>query len=81
MKKANQFFGYALYAIGAIKIIIVILMVITLVSSLGTIAQGETANPFYATAGFLMFAAIIVYVEIGLIIGSIVMIILNIKTS
>ena len=79
MKKANQIFGYSLYALGAIKIILVVLMLFTLVANIGTITQGGNVNLFYTTTAFVTFTIILGFVEIGLVIGSIVMIILNIK--
>ena len=76
MRKANEIFGYGYFVIGVIKIIILILGVIQFGTNVGNIVHGgEVENSsFYSS-----LSVMVGFVQIAFAIGSIVMIILNIK--
>lgn len=76
MKKINEFFGYALYVVGAARMLLVILVLIKMISNLTIIFNGGDAS---YSSYYYLFSRTVGYAQLILAIGSIVMIILNIK--
>ncbi len=76
VKKANEFFGYALFTLGALKIIALIIIIANIVTNLNSIFSGGSASYEYLPTSFTTALS---YAELILIIGSVVMIILNMK--
>lgn len=75
LKKTNEIFGYALFTIGALKILLIILVLLKLTTNLNSIVNGENVNSdYYPTLSTTIGAA-----QIILAVGSIIMIIVNIK--
>lgn len=75
IKKINEIFGYGLFIIGVLKILLVILVLIQLGTNITAISNGGSVNSEYYPA----FSITIGFAQLILAIGSIIMIILNIK--
>lgn len=75
MRKVNEFFSYALFAIGVLKIVFVVLVLIQLGNNIAAIFNGGSTEYGY----YPIFSMIIGFAQIMLAIGSVVMIILNIN--
>lgn len=77
VKKVNEFFGYAFFTLGVLKMLLLILVLAKLTSNLNSIASGGNVDLNYYT----MFSTIVGFAQLILALGSIIMIILNIKTQ
>ncbi len=75
VKKVNEFFGYALFTLGTLKILLVVLILARLVTNLNDIFSGGSASYEY----FPTLVTILNIAETILVLGSIVMIIFNMK--
>lgn len=75
LKKINEIFGYSFFIVGALKLLLVILVLIQVGINITAIFNGGNGNSEY----YPVFSTIIGFAQIILAIGSIVMIILNIK--
>lgn len=75
LKKVNQIFGYSLFAIGVIRIIYVIIVMLKAFQNVTIIFAGGNASLEY----FPVLSTIIGFAEMFLAIGSIIMIILNLR--
>ena len=75
LKKLNEIFGYGLFIVGALKILLVILVLIQVGTNITAIFNGENSNSEYYPA----LSTTIGFAQLVLAIGSIIMIILNIK--
>lgn len=75
VKKLNEIFGYGLFIVGALKILFVILVLIQVGTNITAIFNGGSVNSEYYPA----FSTIIGFAQLVLAMGSIIMIILNIK--
>lgn len=77
VKKANEIFGYGLFIVGALKLLLLILVVLQLGSNIISIFNGGNVNSEY----YPTFSTAIGIAQIILAIGSIIMIIVNIKNQ
>lgn len=75
MRKLNEIFGYGLFIVGVAKIILVILVLLQAGTNIIAIFNGGSANSEY----YPVFSLVIGFLQLILAIGSIIMIILNIK--
>lgn len=75
VKKLNEIFGYGLFIVGALKILFVILVLIQVGTNITAIFNGGSVNSEYYPA----LSTIIGFAQLVLAMGSIIMIILNIK--
>ena len=75
IKRINEFFGYALFTVGALKILLVILILLQLGTNLTAIFNGGSANSEY----FPTFGTALGYAQLILAFGSIIMIFINMK--
>lgn len=74
IKKANEIFGYSIFAMGPLRLLVVILTLIKVGSSFGIISGGNVSYDSYTT-----FSTILSFVQLFLAVASIVMIFLNRK--
>ena len=77
IKKLNEIFGYGLFIVGVLKLLLTILVFTQLRASIATIFNGGEAN----LEGYSAFSTTIGFAQVVLAIGSIIMIILNIKKT
>lgn len=75
MRKLNEIFGYGLFIVGVAKIILVILVLLQAGTNIIAIFNGGSANSEY----YPVLSTTIGFAQLILAVGSIVMIILNIK--
>lgn len=75
VKKWNEIFGYGLFFVGALKVLLVILVLIQFGINITSIFNGGDIN----SSSYSNFSTILGFAQIILAIGSIIMIILNIK--
>lgn len=73
IKKINNAFGYILFSIGGLKTILLILILIKLLSSLNSISDANEINVDLYSA----FSTALGFVQLFTVIGSIIMIIIN----
>ena len=77
IKKANEFFGHSIFIMGALKVILVVWAVIQMFTSASALLDGGTASSVF----YSIFSVIVGITEFGLVICSIVMIFVNLKTQ
>jgi hypothetical protein len=75
IKVLNKIFGYALFALGVIKILFTILILIQVGTIITAISSGENVAP----ENYVVFSWIIGFAQLILAFGSIIMIFLNIN--
>lgn len=75
IKKLNEIFGYGLFIVGILKILLAILVLIQVGINITAIFNGESVNSEYYPA----LSTTIGFAQLVLAIGSIIMMILNIK--
>ena len=75
IKKPNEIFAYAFFIVGVLKLLVIILALTQATSNLNAITSGGEMS----TVDYSSFNGLLGVVQIILAIGSIVMIILNIK--
>ncbi len=75
VKKVNEIFGYGLFIVGVLKILLVVLVLLQLGSNIIAIFNGANVNSEY----YPVLSRTIGYAQLILAVGSIIMIILNIK--
>lgn len=75
MKKINDFFGYALFTVGTLRMLLIILVLIKMISNLAIIFNGGYADLNY----YNLFSTVLAYSQLILAIGSVVMMIINVK--
>lgn len=75
IRRTNEIFGYAFYVLGISKVLLVFLVLLKAFTNISVILNGGEVNNEY----FPTLTNVVSYLELVLLIGSIVMIIINIK--
>ena len=75
VKKWNEIFGYGLFSVGVLKALIIFLLIIQFGTNIAAVFNGRDID----STSYNFFSTMIGYAQIVLAIGSIIMIILNVK--